>query len=361
MADEIDCSVLVPVYNEERYIERTLAAMRGQRFDGALEFLFADGRSTDGTREVLERLAREDSRVRVLDNPGRSVSSGLNVALKHARGRWIARMDAHTMYPDDYIALGVRRLRAGDAQWVSGPPLPKGDSPVSRAVALALSTPFGRGGSRKWGREGERDEPELELDSGVFGGVWQRSTLLEYGGWDERWPRNSDSEMAARFIRRGERLICLPAMAAEYAPRDSLPGLWRQYVGYGQYRVRTSGRHPGSMRRSHLLPPAVVLNTAVAIAGPRKLRALARIGAGLHLAGLVLTGLRSLSHAQEPADAALVPIVLGTMHLAFGYGALAGVAEYGVPWAALARVSGLWGLATSIETEHEPVFAPSLV
>ncbi len=360
VAGAIDCSVLVPVYNEARYIEPTVAAMRRQRYDGELELLFADGGSSDGTKAILEALAREDPRLRVLDNPRRSVSSGLNLALKHARGRWIVRMDAHTVYPDDYIARGIERLRAGGTPWVSGPPVPKGHGRVSRAVALALSTSLGRGGSRKWGRASERDQPELELDAGVFGGVWQRTTLLEYGGWDERWVSNEDAEMAGRFLERDQRLICLPAMAAEYVPRDSLPGLWRQYAAYGRYRVRTATRHPVTMRRSHILPPAVVLNAGLALAGPAKLRALARLGAALHVAGLVLTGLRALPEAEMPTDAALVPVVLGTMHLAWGWGALAGVAEHGFPAAALARASGAQWLAESHAPAAEPVFAPSL-
>ena len=187
------------------------------------------------------------------------MTSGLNVALHHARGRWVARMDAHTRYPDDYLARGVARLMAGGTRWVSGPQLPRGDRPVSRAVSLALGTGLGRSGSRKWAAGTDVEAAEYELDSGVFTGVWERASLLEYGGWDERWRVNEDSEMAARFLARGERLICMPAMAATYAPRDSLPRLWRQYFVYGEYRARTARRHPETMRRQHLVAPALAL------------------------------------------------------------------------------------------------------
>src|ERR1700722_17799591 len=175
------CSVLIPVLNEERYIEASVEAMRRQVFDEDLEFLFVDGGSTDRTREILERLALEDPRIRVLDNPVGTVSSGLNVALRHARGRWALRMDAHTVYPDDYALRGTQRLTQGGTRWVSGPQIPKGRGRVSRAVALALSGAIGRGGSRKWGRSGASEAPEFELDTGVFAGVWERATLLEYG------------------------------------------------------------------------------------------------------------------------------------------------------------------------------------
>jgi succinoglycan biosynthesis protein ExoA len=355
----IECSVLIPVLNEERFLERSVAAMRRQRFPGELEFLFADGGSTDRTRELLDALAREDDRIRVFENPGRTASSGLNVALGHARGRWIARMDAHTEYPEDYVALGVARLRERGTRWVSGPQTPKGHGRVSRAVALALGSPLGRGGSRKWG--GLDGQPgEFELDSGVFAGVWARETLLEYGGWDERSSPNEDSELAGRFLGDGERLICIPEMAAHYVPRDSLRGLWRQYQAYGEARFRTANWHPHTLRRSHLLPPALVLDAALAVAGPRIMRRPARLGLGLYAAAVAGTAIRSRLDAEQPGDALAVPAVLAVMHFANGLGALRGAVRNGPPLAALVRLGGLDDAARAPARRPGAVFAPSL-
>jgi hypothetical protein len=334
--------------------------MRAQRFDGELEFIFAHGRSTDRTLEILVALAEQDPRIRVFDNPGGSVSSGLNVALGHARGRWVARMDAHTEYPEAYVALGVERLERGGTRWVSGPPLPTGDNLVSRAVAVALSSHLGRGGSRKWGTgPADRDaDAEYELDSGVFAGVWSRATLLEYSGWDERWPSNEDSELAARFLARNERLVCLPAMGAHYVPRGSLAALWRQYLSYGEYRAKTSARHPHTLRRSNLLPPAVVVTAALAVAAPRRVRAGARAGLAVYAAVLASAGVRSAPVAA-PSEALLVPVVLLIMHVAHGAGFIRGAARHGVPVAALASIAHIRPLAARAPSS-DPVFNPSL-
>jgi len=365
---QVACSVLVPVYNEERYVERSVEAMRRQRFDGPLEFIFADGGSSDRTRAILESLAREDPRIRVVENPRRSVSSGLNVALAHARGRWVARMDAHATYPEDYLALGVQRLLRGGTRWVSGPQVPRGDNLVSRAVALALSTPLGRGGSRKWASRPDafermpvraRDEQEFELDSGVFTGVWERATLLEYGGWDERWPRNSDSEMAGRFLARGERLVCVPAMGAIYVPRRTLSGLWRQYLDYGEYRAKTARRHPHTLRRSHLLAPGLVVDAALAACGPRRGRPLGRAGLGAYAAALAAATLAAARARPQP-EALLVPVVLPIMHLAHGLGFLRGALRHGPPLAALGQATGLTPRAAVARPDGEVVFNPSL-
>ena len=348
----------MPVFNEERFIEDSIAAMRGQRFPGQLEFLVVDGGSTDRTPEIVKALAREDDRIRLLFNPRRTAASGLNVALGHARGRWVARMDAHTEYPEDYLALGVERLQRGGTRWVSGLAVASGRGPVSRAVALALRSPLGRGGSRKWIGDPGSDS-EWELDSGVFAGVWERQTVLDYGGWDERWDRNQDSEMAGRFLAKGERLILIPAMGASYVPRDSLSSLARQYLHYGEFRTRTAVRHPHTMRRSHLLAPAVVATLPFAVI-PGPLRGLARLGLGTYLAAVITAAAKSAGEADSISDAALVAPVLVAMHFGHGLGALRESLTREAPVAAIAGVLGLDGLVRSTSPADQPVFAPSL-
>lgn len=333
--------------------------MRAQRFDGSLEFLLIDGGSTDGTRETLSRIASEDPRVRVLDNPtGGSTPTSLNIGLRHARGTWVARMDAHTEYSDDYLALGVQRLERGGTSWVSGPMVPIGTNPVSRAVMLAMRTFVGRGATRKWAVDGERANEEYTLDSGVFCGVWSREMLLEIGGWDERWLRNQDSEMAGRFMARGETLVCLPAMAAAYTPRQTLKALWRQYRQYGQYRERTAVRHPNTLRRSHILLPGLVLTAAGAIVAPKPLRTLARAAIGSYLALLATVGLATADQTESLYEAALVPVVIAVMHFGHGVGFLIGVRHNGPPTAALAGFAGVG--VDERATLSEPVHAPSL-
>lgn len=356
----IACSVLVPVFNEEGQIAESLGAMLAQECPGELEFLVLDGGSSDRTREIVAGLAAEDPRIRLLDNPRRTASSGLNVGLANARGKWVARMDGHTRYPSRYVALGIDRLARGDTRWVSGPPIPVGRGAVSRAVALALRTPLGRGGSRKWAAEAG-EACEYQLDSGVFAGVWERATVLEYGGWDEHWQRNQDSEMAGRFLSRGERLICLPAMASHYLPRDSLRSLWRQYLQYGEFREMTAVRHPHTMRLSHLAPPALVATVALGT-GVRRgpVRALARGALGGYVCVLGFAGFHAAKSAEDARDATLVPIVLAVMHLAHGAGSWVGAYRHGAPVAGLARVLRMRGLASRLWPDAAAVYAPSL-
>jgi len=356
----VACSILVPVLNEEQHIAEAVAAMRRQRFPGSLEFLLVDGGSTDRTPEIIAELAAGDDRIRLLRNPRGATPSGLNVGLGNARGRWVARMDAHARFPDDYLLRGVGRLRSGDTRWVSGPQMAVGRGRVSNAVAIALETPLGRGGGRRWISAAQLSGPERELDSGVFCGIWERATLTEYGGWDERWLRNQDSELAGRFLARGERLICLPAMAAQYSPRDSLRALWRQYLEYGEYRMKTALQHPKTLRRSHLLAPALVAASAATFASPRPVRRLAAGALTVYAATIASAGVRAAVEGAPPAEAALVPVVLSVMHFGHGLGAWRGSLRYGPPLAALADATGFRALGARMARDPEPTFAPSL-
>jgi glycosyltransferase involved in cell wall biosynthesis len=318
---------LTPTLNEEAHILETVRCLQSQRLDQDVEFLFMDGRSEDATRSMLQRLAADDPRIRILDNPERGIPFALNIGLENARGEFVARMDAHTTYPPDYLARGVERLRRGDVAWVSGPQLPRGTGKWSRRIALALGTRLGIGGAAF-----RNARHELEVDAG-YTGVWRRETLLRHGGWDQEWPINEDGELAARIREAGGRIVCIPEMAALYVPRDSLRTLARQYWRYGNYRAKTGRAHPESMRRSHLLPPAFAIAVPLALMGRSRVGQLARVGVAAYAAALLATTVSRLGAGIR--DACSLPAILATMHLSWGFGFLVGAGRFGPPLRAI--------------------------
>ncbi len=317
-------SVLTPVLNEERDLSEAIAAMRRQTIGDRVEFLFIDGESSDRTVQIIRQAAAHDQRIRLLSNPARRTPQALNVGLAAARGTYIARMDAHTIYTPGYLEAGVARLERGDVAWASGPQLPVGRGRWSRRVAIALSSRLGVG-SAAFRRSTEH---EIETDSG-FTGVWRKSLLDELGGWDEQWPINQDGELAARIRERHLKIVCLPAMGSEYIPRDSLRALARQYWGYGQYRCKTSVRHPRSMRRSHVLPPGLVATCVASLLPGRWGRPFRRLLV-LYAAGVLAT-VAAFARTNRPGDAVGAGVALTIIHLSWGTGFLAGVARFGLP------------------------------
>lgn len=326
-------SILVPALNERAHIGRALEAMLAQRLEGELEVLVIDGGSDDGTPSIVSAIAASDPRVRVFDNPARRTPQALNIGLREARGDYVARMDAHAIYPPDYLALGIERLAAGRADWVNGPQVPVGEGRWSKRIAAALRSPLGVGGASF-----RNATEEIEVDTG-FTGMWTRPTLVELGGWDERWPINQDSELAGRMHERDMRVLCVPAMGAAYVPRDSLKRLGRQYFNYGKYRARTSRRHPHTLRRSHLLSPGLCLTTLGAAIPCRAVRRPATAGLALYAAAVLGASARVTRRERLPvADAAALPAVFVSMHVPWGVGFLAGCVRFGLPVAALRRL-----------------------
>lgn len=325
-------SVLIPVLNEADHLGEVVARMRAQTYRGPLELLFIDGGSDDGSVELLERFAAEDPRIRLLHNPAKRTPQALNIGLRAAGGEVICRMDAHTHYPESYVEEGVERLLRGGAVSVSGPAIAVGHDTWSRRVALALATTFGVG----QGRFRLGTDEEIEVDTG-FTGLWRRETLEAQGGWDEEMRTDQDYELAVRLTEAGGTHICLPSMAAEYMPRNSLRKLGRQYFVYGFYKVKTVRKHPQAMRPSHVLPPGLATTAVLAVAAPRPLRGLARLGMGLYAAALgrATYGMRGEAPA---ADVASLPLVFATMHLAYGFGFLWGSLREGPPVPALVGV-----------------------
>ncbi|WP_210494701.1 glycosyltransferase [Patulibacter sp. SYSU D01012] len=315
----VDVSVLIPVLDEEAHLPRCVPAMLAQDLDGTFELLFVDGGSRDRTVPLLLELQARDPRIRVLRNPRRTTAHGLNVALRAARGRHVARMDAHTEYPASYLRDGVERLARGDVDWVAGPQVPTGHGYWSSVVARALGGGLGRGASDKWRAADAAAPEEWPLTTSVFTGMWRRDTLDALGGWDGDWPVNQDSEMAARVLARGGRIVCRREMGAAYAPRDSLRRLARQYWRYGRFRARTFARHPRSCGPARLA--AAALPAALAAAAlPGPLGVAGRAAAAVYALAVVLQVVRL---RPRPRDAAPLAAALVTMHLAWGAGFLA--------------------------------------
>jgi len=92
-AEQPSVTVIMPIRNEGRFIERSLDAVLAQDYPAELvQVLVADGRSTDNTRDVVrdKALAHPERRIELVDNPGGIVPTGFNAALASADGKEVA-------------------------------------------------------------------------------------------------------------------------------------------------------------------------------------------------------------------------------------------------------------------------------
>lgn len=90
-------SVIIPVYNIELYLERCITSIVNQTYQN-LEIIAVNDGSTDGSLQVLQTLAKKDSRIKVIDKVNQGVAIARNTGLDYALGRYIVFVDG-----DDYI------------------------------------------------------------------------------------------------------------------------------------------------------------------------------------------------------------------------------------------------------------------
>ena len=310
-------TAVIPAMNEEDSIAAAVESVLGQHYAGSLDVVVAVAPSTDRTLEVVEAIAARSDRVTVVQNPAGSAPAGLNAAIAAASGEIIVRCDAHAELPPGYVSRAVEMLEATGAVNVGGVQSARGERPVQRAVAAAMTSPFGVGDAKfhTGGAAGFVDT--------VYLGVFRRDAVEAVGGFDESLVRNQDYELNFRLREAGGGVFFDPEMAVTYRPRSSLRGMARQYYGYGRWKRVVIRRHPGSARWRQFVAPAFVIGlgaSAVAAAmGRRKLASV--VPAAYTAATVAFTGIEATR--RKDAAMLLLPAVFPTMHVAWGVGFLA--------------------------------------
>jgi glycosyltransferase involved in cell wall biosynthesis len=322
--DEV-VTVIVPCRNEAAAIEKCIGSILAQ--DGLArgdEIIFADGLSEDGTMDILRRVAKLDPRVKVMSNPGRITSSGLNAAIGASRGNIIVRLDAHTEYASDYISQCCRALQATGAANVGGPARTKTETYMEKAIAAAYHSPFSVGGARF------HDASYEGFVDTVTYGCWPRSTFEKFGLFDEQLVRNQDDEHNLRITRQGGKVYQSANIKSWYRPRGTLAALFKQYMQYGYWKVRVIQKHklPASFR--HLVPGTFLL--ALLLLSLSSLLFVSALWLLLLLLGLyglaVMAASIQTARRSEWKLLPTLPFVFGCYHFAYGTGFLLGTWDF---------------------------------
>ena len=329
-------TLIMPVRNEARFIEKSLVSVLRQDYPAdRLEIIIADGNSTDSTRKIIGELKQNAPiSIEVVDNPKQIAPTGLNLAVARAHGEIIVRVDGHCEIEPDYVKNCVDLLLSGKADGVGGPIETIGEDLLSDAVAMAMSSSFGVGGSAFR----TVDDREMYTDTVAFPG-YTRAILEEAGPFNEELVRNQDDEYNYRIRKLGGRILLSPAIRSRYYSRSSLKSLWRQYFQYGYWKVRVLQLHPRQMSLRQFVPFVFVVSLAIA-AG---LAIFSSIGQLLlaSIAGIYLVANLTASAytaRKKPLAIPLVAISYLILHLSYGFGSLFGLIAFRNRWSENRRV-----------------------
>ena len=313
-------SIIVPCYNEAGTITGLLQSITAQTYPTEhLEIIVVDGRSTDGTRELVRDFAQTHPGLRVdlIDNPIRSIPAALNQGIQHSKGEVIVRLDAHSVPDEGYVRRSLEVLQATGAANVGGvwDILPSADTWIARAIAAAAAHPLGAGDARY-----RISGPAGEVDTVPFG-AFRREWYDRIGPFNESLPTNEDYEFNVRLRQAGGTVWFDPSIRSAYFARSNLRDLARQYARYGFWKSRMLRSHPDSLRWRQAIPPLFVLALLLlGVISPFSITG--RLFLALSLVAYVLVtvvaGMTEAVKRREPGQAGGFPLAIWTIHFAWG-------------------------------------------
>lgn len=322
--------IVVPALNEAHGIEACLRSLlHGDPRLAEADLVVADGGSRDRTRAIVAALTARFPRLRLIRNPDRLQSAGINRAVREAAGpqhRILVRADAHALYPPGYAMQVADRLARIDAASVVVPMDSRGSGCFQRAAAWIVDTPLGSGGSAH--RGGRRSG---EVDHGHHAGM-KLDWFRRVGGYDPDFSHNEDAELDHRLRAQGGRIWLAADLRLDYQMRATPRALARQYWQYGLGRARTLRKHRIAPRLRQAAPAVnlvlLALGGLLALAGLiTGSLALLAVGAAwplLYLGVLLSASLwMALRHASPCGLWA--GVALAAMHLPWGAGFLTGL------------------------------------
>jgi len=306
-------SVILPVLNEQAHLEESIRAILSQKYLGTIEVILALGPSRDLTNEIAARLATEDSRITLVENPSGKTAAGLNRALNASTQEIVVRVDAHAEIPDNYLEIVVETLRESGAVNVGGVMGAEGITFFETAVAAAMCSPFGVGGSRFHigGKAGYVDT--------VYLGAFIRQAVVDAGGFDERFIRAQDWELNYRLRQNGGKIYFDPRLHVTYRPRPNLRRLAKQYFEYGRWRRVIARKYPETINYRYLAPPLALVGTVLSLIAGTAFDPSLYLPAATYITFIAITPLfisKNLAHYP------LLLFILPTMHFSWGFGFL---------------------------------------
>lgn len=332
-------SILIPCYQERNFIGQCLKSVLAFELPQSttVEVLVLDGMSTDGTREIVREVAARDARVRLVDNPKRIQSEALNLGISVARGEYVMRLDAHSFYPTNYLALCLETAVRTGADNTGGvvTTMRRGDGYQAALVQALITHKFGVGNSgfRTDAMEGPADT--------VPYGFFRREIFSKVGLFDLRLLRAQDYEMNRRIINSGGKIWRNPAIDIEYYPQPDFASFIRkQFMYEAPYNAYMWYVAPYSFALRHAITAVFSLGVIGGLLlSPFSsiIRTTFILVMALYLVLAILAAAQQAIRYREPRHILFLPLSFFAYHFLHGLGVIVGLFRLAVGSAPVQR------------------------
>lgn len=314
-------SVVIPCRNEIHYIQACVDSVLQNSYPAeVLEVIVCDGKSDDGTLELLQQVYANNPRVKVLINEQRTTPNALNLGITNSQSTYVMILGAHATVSSDYIKRCVEVLESNEEVKCAGGLLESTFTDhTSKAIAKAMSSPIGVGTAhfRTALKSGY-------VDTAAFG-VYPKSLFEEVGLFDVALTRNQDDEFNYRITKRGYKVWLDTSVHCTYIVRASFQKLYRQYFQYGYWKVYVNKKHGAVTTARQLVPPLFVLFLTIGLVGTLLSKAVALLYIGTLCFYLLITLVAAVA---SRANVLKVWLAIITLHVSYGFGYLLGIFDF---------------------------------
>lgn len=325
-------SIIIPYHNEAEFIARVLESLVKQDYPkDKIEILAVNSNSSDNSPEIVKSYAQKDNRVKLLDNPLGLTPISMNIGIKNARGEFVTKTDAHTIYPPDYISKCVRYLEEYKTDAVGGVTynIPANDSLAAKAIVLALSSPLSGGGAFR------RVRGKPRLADTAFGICYRKDVFDRIGLFNEKLARSQDFDFNLRLTQAGGKILLAPDIALAYYPKQkTVISFWKRNFVDGIWTILPLKFGSRIFKPRHLAPLAFVSTISLLALGSLLFAPLIWIAIVILALHFGVTLYFSLKIAVRERNILLLPFLIpafAARHFAYGVGSIVGVIKLLVP------------------------------
>ena len=256
-------SIVVPVRNGEQVVARCLRSLSTQGLEEPYEIILVDDGSSDATAQMVGQFPK----VRLIRQSPAGAAAARNRGVKAARGSIVLFTDVDCAPKSDWARQLITAIRRTNAAGAKGTYTSQQRSLVARCARDEHETRY-----RQPAKRGSVDFVD------TYSAAYQRSVLLEAGGFDERFTIGEDQELSFRVAERGHRLTFVPQARVEHLHAATIWDYARKKLSIGYWKAFVLKEHPTKIARdSHTPQP---LKVQIALTGLL----------GLTCAGVLLTG-----------------------------------------------------------------------
>jgi glycosyltransferase involved in cell wall biosynthesis len=327
MPNTIIISILIPCYNEEKFIAKCLDSVLAFQLpkNCDTEILVIDGKSEDTTRRIIEKYLESNSSIQIIENEKIIQSTALNIGVKKAKGEYILRLDAHSEYPSDYLLkLYETAIRTG-ADNTGGIVITKPyDDSYNASLVQSLTTHmFGVGNSGF--RVGMKEGPADTVPYGFF----KKSIFEKVGYFDERLVRAQDYEFNRRIKKKDGKVWINPSIQLNYFNQPNIiKFLKKQFFKEAPYNAYMWYIAPYTFALRHAITAVFCFGVLTGIVLSFYFSFIAYIYAGVMAFYFFLAIISSIQQAlrfKKPLHVFILPFCFFLYHFFHGMGVIIGI------------------------------------